>query len=111
MSKNIKIINHTQFKKRVNNKLNGIYVFIADDCSLCDTYMKNLENFGCFSDITVINCLENIDYYMKEFGLDNMPYTLIFKEGKEVYEAEGVLYEKQLRELKGAENDLLYSTM
>jgi hypothetical protein len=103
-------INLKKFKEHRENKLYGTYVFIASDCPLCFEMLKRLDESNKIDQIYVVDCLEDPDYYMRELGLDNMPLTIVFKDNEEVYEKEGVLYDKQIRELKEAINDSLYST-
>lgn len=105
----IEKINLTQFKKNVVERLNGIYVFITYDCFLCQSLLKNFEKFNMIEYIYVVDCAENVDYFMSNFGLDDMPTTTIFKEGKKEHEVIGVLYEKQMRELK-EKNDSIRCT-
>lgn len=93
------------FKEKYKKGLDGIYIYILDDCSLCIEYLKELEVKKTFENVYVVNCNEDVDYFMREFGLDNMPYTIVYKDGKELYERAGILFEKQIRDLKEALNN------
>ena len=82
------------------NKMNGVYVYILSDCSLCDDHLKRLEESKMFDEINLVNCLEDIDYFWQEQGLDDMPVTRCYFEGDVMYEKGGVFYDKQQKELK-----------
>lgn len=82
------------------DKLNGVYVYILNDCSLCDDHLNKLEESNMVNEINLVNCLEDIDYYWKEQGLDDLPVTRVYKDGKKIFEKGGVFYDKQQKELR-----------
>jgi hypothetical protein len=103
---NLQKLSLDQFKEKVSGKLDGVYVFITSDCPLCQYLLKNFQKFNIIDNVYVVDCINDVNYFMKEFDLDDMPTTIIFKDNIIKYEVMGVLFEKQMRELK-KENDSL----
>jgi hypothetical protein len=81
-------------------KLNGIYIFIIHDCSVCDNYLDKIKSNNYFMEYNVVNCMEDISFYMETFGLDDMPYTILFNNNTRLYECGGILFDKQVNKLK-----------
>jgi hypothetical protein len=92
------------FKEMYEKGIDGIVVFIMNDCHLCIDHINRLERSN-ISKFYVVNCLEDTNHYMMEMKLDDMPYTILYKNSEIKYEKGGVLFDKQQRELKEVEND------
>jgi hypothetical protein len=99
MENNLRAIDFISDFKSI--KLNGIYVFVVNNCNVCDKYIEKIKEKNYFSDYNIINCMEDIVFFMETLGLDDMPYTILFKNNTRIYECGGVLFNKQVNTLKG----------
>jgi len=79
-------------------KPNGVYVFILDDCFICQEYLKELKKIDT-SDWYLIDCGQNAGYFLRQHNVDDVPHTRVYIDGEIIWERSGALYEKQRREL------------
>jgi len=85
-----------EFKKEQH----GIYIFFIDDCSVCTSYIRELDNKNVdTSNWNLIDCNENLTYCMEEAVLEDIPMTRLYDNGNKIWEKGGILYETQRQEL------------
>ena len=95
------IIKTNTFKDLFHSiKLNGLYIFIIDDCIVCDQYIEKIKKNKYFTNFNLVNCLEDIVFYMEDVGLDDIPYTIVYNNNTRLYECGGILFDKQVNELR-----------
>lgn len=74
-----------------------IFVFTAIGCEMCDLYRIKMVKSGFGNYIRVIGYEKGL----LEYGISKIPCTRVFDEnGNIIFEHYGILYDKQLEELK-----------
>ncbi len=81
-------------------ELNGLYIFVIQHCSVCDKYLEIIKEKKYFDDFYLINCMEDAPFFMEKLGLDDLPYTILFKNNSRIFECGGILFNKQVNILK-----------
>ena len=79
------------------NYRNGIYVFHSPDCWTCQDHLENFEK--SFKDFILIN-VESDRKFFENIGVTLVPHTRVYKDGEIIYEETGMLFDKQIEELK-----------
>lgn len=91
-----------------NNK-NGVYIFYIDECIVCDEYLQALRESNINTKKWyLVNCDEDEEYYMDKHMLKDMPTTRLYKDNVIMWERSGILYDVQINEMLGKQDDSLY---
>ncbi len=82
------------------NSLNGVYIFIIEGCHNCYKLIEqlNAQNID-YSNWNFVEVLGNIDFFMNDMHLEDMPTTRYYVDGIIRWEMFGVLYTPQVRSL------------
>ena len=84
----------------ITGPLNGIYVFVVNDCRVCRDYLRELERRKLDTDNwNLFDCDKNLAYSMNNLHLEDMPMTRFYLAGKVIWERAGILYDTQLMDL------------
>lgn len=87
----------------VSTNKNGIFLFHTNSCSICK---KQVEQFPWnVKHFYLIDCDEDVNYYIEEEGLDDMPCTRIYKDNVVVWEKHGLFQRLQFEELNENYNE------
>ncbi len=88
-------INKAQFQENVREWHDGVYVFELDGCSSCDRYTQILKETTSKKKIYIIDCNEDLDYYLS-LGMSTMPETRLYVCGEPKVIIRGVPKQKDL---------------
>jgi hypothetical protein len=85
------------------NNLNGVYVFIIEGCYQCFKFIEqlNFQNVD-YSEWKFVQVLGNMNFFMDDMGLEDMPTIRYYVKGKIQYENFGVLFPPQIKKLNKA---------
>lgn len=81
-----------------NNTLNGIFIFVISDCIYCERHVKTFP----MKNKHIVDCYEDWNFYRFDLGLDDMPTTRVYVDGKVIYESCGIMYDTQINAMKQA---------
>lgn len=89
-------INKAQFEENIREWHDGVYVFELENCSSCDRLNTALRNVKSRRKIYVIDCSEDLNYYIEVFGMSIMPEVRLYISGYLKYRVQGVPKEKDM---------------
>lgn len=94
----MKYIDVEEHKEMMNdNDLTGVFVY-SNGCNLCKNQINKLRNY-MINVSGVVSCEKDAKYYL-DLGFDDMPSTVLYMNGKKVFESTGEMFDKQLEEFK-----------
>jgi len=79
------------------NFLDGIYIFYSPDCWTCEDHLESFEKN--FSEFVLVNVESDRKFY-ESIGVSLVPNTRVYKDGYVIYEQSGMMFEKQMSELR-----------
>lgn len=91
-------INKAKFQENIVEWEDGIYIFELENCSSCDTYNNLLKDIKSKKSIYLVDCNEDLDYYIS-LGMDVMPETRLYESGIPKVIVKGLPSKKDLERL------------
>lgn len=76
--------------------MNKVVVYFSKKCHTCFDHLKEIERR---MKIEKIDVDENQELY-EELNLNLTPTTILYKNGKEVWRCEGMMFDKQYEEMR-----------
>lgn len=76
--------------------MNKVVVYFSNKCHTCFDHMKEMSKRLSFEKIDVD---EKPELY-EELNLNITPTTILYKNGKEVWRCEGMMFDKQYEEMR-----------
>jgi hypothetical protein len=85
------------------HSLNGVYVFVIEGCIGCWKLIEQLNAQGVdYSDWTFVEVLGNMNFFMDDMEIDDMPTVRYYVDGTIRWEMYGVLFPPQVKQLQAA---------
>lgn len=87
-------LNKKEFDMNIKH---GIYLFHTPHCSVCkrqkDAFQWRISSFY------LVDCSEDVEYYITTHGLDDMPCVRVYNNGNVVWEKHGLFQDLQFEQL------------
>lgn len=71
------------FKNNLNT-ISGVYMFYSSDCKVCMKQKELFEKAG-LKNYQLIDCVEDINFFIEHLNIDILPETRIYENGKVVW--------------------------
>lgn len=78
-------------------KKDGVYVFSSPGCFTCRDHVEKFQTY--MNDFFVLDTSEDLEFY-ESIGIKIAPTTRVYKKNELKYSVEGMVFEKQFKELK-----------
>ncbi len=75
----------------------GVYVFSSPNCFTCRDHVENFQKY--MSGFFVVDTSEDLEFY-ESIGIKIAPTTRVYKRDELKHTVEGMVFEKQFKELK-----------
>ena len=91
-------IEKESFKKLIQAEAKNMFVFYRTECEVCDMFMEELKTRNIIN-FYAVNINKDIVFYKTELGIWSLPCTRIYMKDTVLWEKNGILYDKQIKEM------------